>query len=340
MPQKIEYKIKKKTKAISPVIKFIVIPISVIALMLVTIGIYTFSNTNILMRREPKPLEDFANNILPAYSITSFQSLDGITSLSGWFFATKQKPISTVIIVHNQGNNRLIFDVDTTSLYDLFLNNGFNVLSFDLRHSGNSQGTLSTFGYVEWADVLSAISYVRKNSVTKDVLLYGFGSGVSACLLAMNNLPDSIRPNGNIPNTITELGFDKSYIRALILDTPSLSPDDYIMQTCRKSVFLGKILGQYTIPYAVRLSAGSAPAVNLTSLIARTQIPVHLVYQKSLDKIADEKAKAFISERLRLFPNLTTSFEIKAYTAIPAYLYNTKDYSASIIDFLSRFIID
>ncbi|MHB1485498.1 MAG: alpha/beta hydrolase [Saccharofermentanales bacterium] len=337
MSRRKQYKIHKQSHPMPFLVRFFVIPLTVIAILLVFIGIYTFANANILMRQKPKALEDFANNILPAYTNASFPSLDGITNISGWFFSSKQKPVSTVIMVHEQGNNRLQFDVDTAALYDYFVNNGFNVLSFDLRHSGNSKGNLSTFGYAEWADVIAAISYVRRISSTKNVILYGFGSGISSCLIAMEKINPLYQESESVSSLITDLEFDSSYVHGLILDSPDLTSDDYIRESCRSKILLGRILGQYTIPYAVRLSAEAGRNYNLAAIIARTQIPVHLIYRNKGDRFTDERVQEFVNERHRLFPNLTAIYTLPVETTQTSFNYDIDNYMTSIDDFLSRF---
>jgi len=339
MPRRIIYKIKRVPRSRSIVFRFIILPIIIIAFLIVTLGVYTFYNANMIMRMAPKQLDDITNNILPAYSIASFQTFGGVTPLSGWYFPAKKTPVSTVILVHSQGNNRLQFDVDTASIYDFFVNNGFNVLSFDLRHSGNSGGNLSTFGYAEWSDVIAAINYVRKVSSTKDVVLFGFGSGVSACILAMEKLPASAQEQANKDINVLKVDFNRTYIRGLILDSPSLSSDDYVQDVCRSSIFLGKAIGQFTIPYAVRMSAETGGATNLAAMIARTQLPVHMIYKVPSKQSDNDKTVAFVTERQRLFPALTTGYSITSDDPSQSVFSYDKDaYLASIGDYLTRFI--
>ena len=338
MPRRIIYETKRIPRARSFLFWFFILPFTLIAVLVVSIGIYTFSSANAIMRLEPKPLDDFANNILPVYSIASFQTLDGVTTLGGWYFPAKTKAVSTVVMVHGQGANRLEFDVDTASLYDYFVNNGFNVLSFDLRHSGSSGGNLSTFGYAEWADVIAAISYVKKISTTTDVILYGFDSGISACILAMEKLPVSGMNGSASSDSGFKVDFDRSYIRGLILDSPSLSTDDYVQDVCRTEVLWGEWIGQYTIPYAVRLSAEAQGATNLAAVVSRTQLPVHLIYKRTGNESIDDKTEGFIKERNRLLPSLTTIYEITEVTSLPTYTYDMKAYLGSIDDYMNRFI--
>jgi uncharacterized protein len=327
----------------SPFVFSVVIPLSIAALLFVSIGIYSFVGANRIMRVAPEGLDNFPGNILPSYANASFQSLDGLTTLSGWYFTTPGKPVSTVIMVHDHAGNRLQFGTDTVMLYDFFVEQGFNVLSFDLRHSGNSSGNISAFGYGEWQDVLGAIQYVKRVSSTTDVLLYGFGSGVAASLIAFSNLPTPNSELDDYPYNIQVLGFDQRYIRGLILDRPLVSPDDYIGAVCRNELMLGKQIGQHTIPYAVRLSAGNERKYNLAAILARVQLPVHLIHGNYPDDQLRERADIVVEERRRMFPGQTTFLYAEQSAdevfAATRDLTDGNGYLDALQNYLNRFIL-
>jgi pimeloyl-ACP methyl ester carboxylesterase len=337
------YSDKQKRAKSNPFVKFFVAPLTVLALLLVATGIYAFVGANRIMRSSPLGLDNFPSNILPSFSNASFPSLDGLTTLNGWYFTTSQKPVSTVIMVHGYGSTRLPYGTATVSLYDFFVKQGFNVLSFDLRHSGDSSGNISAFGYAEWQDVLGAISYVKRVSSTTDVILYGFGSGVGASLIAMNNLPPKDKVSEDYAYNIQILGYDRSYIRGLILDGPMVSPDDYIKAVCRKELFLGEQIAQYTVPYAVRLSAGNERRYNLAAILTRFQIPVHVIYGNYSDPYLKSSSDVLASERARMFPNQTTLYyvgsEDEPIDALSTEFTDESGYIDSIRQYLNRFIL-
>ena len=68
-----------------------------------------------------------------------------------------------------------------------WLDNGYNVFLYDQRNSGTSSGDISCYGYLEWQDVLGAISIVRKISVTTDVILFGIGTGCTSQVIAYHS---------------------------------------------------------------------------------------------------------------------------------------------------------
>ena len=266
-----------------------------IAILIISAGILSFASANTLMRQKPEQLASISSNVMPPFQVISFQSLDEQTNLSGWMFPAKGDPISTVVMVHDSGRNRLQFGIDMPALYEFFVDAHYNVLSFDLRHAGKSEGQLSAFGYAEWEDVLAAINYARQFTTTKDVLLYGFGSGVTTALFAWSRLPENIsadnpaadinsnaKPVESVKRSVIEqaldkriaaLGFDRSYIRGVLLDTPCVSPDSYIKANYQHGGLLGRVLLQFTVPYAVRLSASSTSQRSLVTILTPGSTP-------------------------------------------------------------------
>lgn len=311
---------------------------SILAVVLILAGALSFSAANNLMRREPKPLDNFSSNILPSFQVVSFNTLDEQTSLSGWFFPAVGEPVSTIILVHDNGKNRLQFGLDMPGLYEFLVNQRMNVLSFDLRHSGKSEGQLSAFGYAEWEDVLAAIQYAKKYMVTKNVLIFGFGSGVSASLLAWQSLPDNIDlPGPDLPATIAKLGFDRTYIRGVMLDTPCISPDDYIRAEYRRGSLLSRGILQWSVPYAVRLSAGSTGQINLVTTLSQIQRPVFIAYSTADNWVGTRRIEPLVRERLRLHPDTTAVYKDEQPGSVSGYLNNQEAYLAALQAYLERY---
>jgi len=311
--------------------------ISVLALVLIAAIAYSFTTANDLMRQKPKALATFSSNIMPDYRLVSFASLDEQTMLSGWFFPAEGEAYSTVVLVHDQGKNRLQFGLDSPDFYRHLVEKGLNVLAFDQRNSGQSDGELSGYGYAEWSDVLAAVRYARKNAATKNVLLYGFGTGVSASLIAWDQLPPAGIDKKDYPENIRKLDFDQSYIIGLMLDSPAASPDDYIRVIYRRQGWLGNNLLQYTVPYAVRLSAGSIGKVNLTALLSRCQLPVFLAYQTQDTWIGSDSILPLVDERQRLNPDLTVVYACDKPGYTDGFLLDRTGYLAALDGFLARF---
>ncbi len=311
--------------------------LSILALIIVSVVSITASTANQIMDRERKPLTNVPSNILPAYSPTSFKAFGEQTNLSGWFFKVDPKkfetPISTVILVHDIDSNRMQFGVDTVDLIESMLANGFNVFLFDLRNSGESDGEMTAFGYLEWQDVLGAIENVRKISVTTNVILYGIGNGCTAALMAMYKLPAEGDNIQSYPKKIQELKFNRSYITGVILDSPAKNSDDYIKPIVKRSSPLG-VITQYTVPYAIRISAGEGSSFDLSSKISQLTVPVCILYGDHDTFIGSSRIAQIVSERERLHPTTTMSHVFSGAVYVGAFKTDSVTYIKTISDFL------
>lgn len=65
-----------------------------------------------------------------------------------------------------------------------FLHEQYDLLLFDLRYFGESEGSLTTLGHREWQDVVAAVEYLRAVGV-RSIALWGFSVGASVALLAL-----------------------------------------------------------------------------------------------------------------------------------------------------------
>jgi len=333
----INYQEPKKKKAGRGFITRVALVLSIIATILIILIVLTVNSANRLMNIEKNYVSNVPSNILPSYSNCSFQSADGQTNLSGWFFKTKN-PVTTIIVVHDTGSNRLPFGVTMIDMIEDWLDSGYNVFLFDQRNSGDSNGDISGYGYLEWQDVLGAISIVKQISVTTDVVLYGIGTGCSSSVIAYNNLPPADVTEAELkkysPN-IRDLGFTKSYVSGIILDSPAKSTDDYIRPVVASKEFMGFIT-QYFVPYAIRISSGESE-VNLASAISRLPIPVCIIYGGHDTFIGADRINQIINERNRLSSNLTQSTMISGAGYLEEYKLNSREYIAAVNHFLKTY---
>ncbi len=313
--------------------------LSILAVILIVLISLTVLSSNHLMNIDRTEVSNVPSNILPSYSTTSFESADGQTALQGWFFKTKD-PISTIIVIHSSGSNRLPFGVQMIDMIEAWLDNGYNVFMFDLRNSGTSGGDICGYGYLEWQDVLGAISIVKQISVTTDVILYGIGTGCTAQLLAYDKLPDAGITEAELasyPQNIRDLEFDKSYITGMIFDSPAKVSDDYIKPLVAQHEFMGFIT-QFFVPYAIRVSAG-AENVNLAADIARLPLPVLIIYGGHDTFIGADKITQIVNERNRLNSGITNSAMISGAGYLEEYSLNKNEYIEVVTDFLDSYFL-
>lgn len=334
----VDYKKTKKRKRNPFIVRFALVLSIVATIIIIMITLTVFSSNN-LLNIDKVDVTNVPSNILPSYSTTSFESIDGQTALQGWFFKT-HNPISTIIVVHDTGSNRLPFGVEMIDMIENWLDNGYNVFLFDQRNSGTSGGDISCYGYLEWQDVLGAISIVRKISVTTDVILFGIGTGCTSQIMAYEKLPS---PNMNdmelnsYSKNIREIGFDRSYIKGMIFDSPAKMSDDYIKPIVAQKEFMG-FLTQYFVPYAIRVSAGSEK-VNLAAEIARLPMPVMIIYGGHDNFIGADKINQIVNERSRLNQSLTKSTMITGAGYLEEYTISKNTYIEAVQDYLDSFFL-
>lgn len=105
-----------------------------------------------------------------------FNSADG-TRLNGWFFTSQTKPeLATIVFFHGNGGN--IANVGW--LAQRFASHGFNVLIFDYRGYGVSDGVASNESDL-YADGDAAVDFLTKQKGIRpeQLVLYGHSLGTS-----------------------------------------------------------------------------------------------------------------------------------------------------------------
>ncbi|MCL2164270.1 MAG: alpha/beta hydrolase [Oscillospiraceae bacterium] len=230
------------------VILAIVIAFFVYALAVAGISAYAGREA---IRPAIKELPPISVNLAVDYSSVNFKSIDGTTTLRGWLFKAPNSE-NIVIMIHGWGENRFNYGAETLDLVETFIDNDFSVLAFDLRNSGDSDQSISTYGLFEKDDVLGAINYAL-NAHFSNIVLFGFSTGANAAILAAAK-PIADRSENPV---VTQQFLDvlSSSVDALILDTPVTDVGDYIMRVLDEKGFdLPYFPFKYTIPFAVNLN--------------------------------------------------------------------------------------
>jgi uncharacterized protein len=137
----------------------------------------------------------------------SFRTSDG-TLLSGDFWAQPQ-PAQTVIISHGYRAARSFLRPVAAIEYAM----GYNVLLFDFRGHGESEGVFTSGGKVEVLDLEAAIlaANVQPETLPHSILIHGFSMGAAVALL----LPP--RPE----------------VAAIVADSPYARSDDILRRLIR-----------------------------------------------------------------------------------------------------------
>jgi dipeptidyl aminopeptidase/acylaminoacyl peptidase len=113
----------------------------------------------------------------------SFATADGLT-LRGWFIPSAKKAAKTVILLHG-------YPADKGNILPAlaFLHTDFNLLLFDFRYLGESDGHYSSAGAKEVEDLLAAIRFLKHRGI-KEVGVWGFSMGGAVGLMAIDKAPE------------------------------------------------------------------------------------------------------------------------------------------------------
>lgn len=134
-----------------------------------------------------------------AYEDVSFNSREDNLMLRGWYLPAGGD--CAIIIVHGGFQHRLDDDVDTLNLAHDLVGEGYNVLLFDLRGRGESEGEGRALSNIE-RDVGGAFDYIMSEGYPPErIYIIGFCSGAaSACIFASQNQVGALVLDGCFAN--------------------------------------------------------------------------------------------------------------------------------------------
>ena len=139
---------------------------------------------------------------------------DGLV-LDGWFIPEKGAD-RTIVICHGAGANKGNF----VWFYGPLSRQGWNVLFFDFRAHGASDGRTTTYGLRERRDVIAAVDWLKRERPAQSRVIVGLGSSQGSMALAL-------------------AAADDPRIDAVILDSPFVSPLELALHHARRVPVIG-----------------------------------------------------------------------------------------------------
>jgi pimeloyl-ACP methyl ester carboxylesterase len=112
-----------------------------------------------------------------------FTTQDGV-QLAAWLLP-HEKAHGNVIFCHGHGRNRGQSAALLPTLHAL----GLNILAFDFRGHGDSEGHTCTFGRCEVHDLCAAVTYLERRCPGQPLFLVGVSLGGAVALQALPELP-------------------------------------------------------------------------------------------------------------------------------------------------------
>jgi len=124
-------------------------------------------------------------NTLRKFNIP-YQSLDLITEdgirLSAWY--TPPRNGAVILLAHGYGDNRPEW------VHEMLAKKGYGVMAWDARAHGESDGNISTIGYLEVLDVKAALDYVLAQPDVEHIGAWGGSMGGATLIRAGAAFPE------------------------------------------------------------------------------------------------------------------------------------------------------
>ncbi|MEX0622141.1 MAG: alpha/beta hydrolase [Candidatus Woykebacteria bacterium] len=156
-----------------------------VALLYLGISVYI---ANAMTSRLAPSIEISPEVISKNYEEVDFQALDGI-NLKGWLFRSKGKNL--IIMVSGLLPNRANVEYLAPMIAKELIEGGYNVLLYDTRSHGLSEGARVGYGSVEGNDVMGAVQFAQtKDFVPKNIGIIADSTGAISTLMVIDQLKE------------------------------------------------------------------------------------------------------------------------------------------------------
>ena len=121
------------------------------------------------------------------YEKIAFKTRDGL-ELRGWFIPSTTGDKRTILMCHGWGDNKGELLKQT---YFLNENGGFNLMYFDFRSHGESEGEITTIGGLETIDFDAAMDWLKaaRPELADNVGVFGLSMGAAVTVASMPRHP-------------------------------------------------------------------------------------------------------------------------------------------------------
>jgi len=165
-----------------------------LVLALLAYGVVSYRVADGITKLERKPLVPAAETVAVSHEDVSFRAADGLL-LKGWWFPAPQaarggaavaRP-KAIVFVHGRGQNRIASSFHPDKIAPIFLARGWDVLLFDLRGHGESEGERYSLGQYEPRDIIAAIDFAAtKAGIAKQrVAVIGESLGAGSAIMTV-----------------------------------------------------------------------------------------------------------------------------------------------------------
>lgn len=129
------------------------------------------------------------------YEQVNLTTTDGM-KLSAWFVPSTKKTDQVIILLHG-------YPADKANLlhWSEFLHQDFHLLFLDFRYFGDSEGSLTTIGFHEQKDLVSAVNYLHNKNFSKiGAMGFSLGGAVAILTASYDNRIKAVVSDSNFAN--------------------------------------------------------------------------------------------------------------------------------------------
>lgn len=153
----------------------------------VLVSLWGFYSSSLLLVGAKLPLLLTPAHLGLAFEEISLTASDGLV-LKGWFVPAASGSSKTIILCHGWGANR--GDIFSSSTF--LLENGYNILTFDFRAHGESQGRYTTLCNKEILDFEAALQFLKnhKPRQSQKIGVLGVSMGSAVAVVGAAKFPE------------------------------------------------------------------------------------------------------------------------------------------------------
>lgn len=277
-----------------------------------------------ITHRGPRPV---AGNPTPAdsgmrYSDVPLAARDG-TKLAGWWIIPEdgvRRPDLAVVVMAHAADAR-----GKASLLELapaLHRAGYILLLFDFRSYGGSEGTRTTYGFLEQQDLDAAVRFARERAVGAPIAILGQGMGATAALMVAAQDMGIVAVVADSPWH----SWDQAFFSRPGADSVTGGFDEQPMT--RRA--LGKAIG-----FGFATSDAREPLVAAPLAASR---PVMAIYGQKDDFIPFRNQIKLVSALGT--PNATWAWRAQGAGHLGAYGSAPEEYGARVVEFLDLSIVE
>ncbi len=224
---------------------------------------------------------------------------DGL-KLKGWWVDSGSK--RTLVILHGYTTSRWAFYVK--KMLEAAVNRGFNVLTFDFRAHGESEGSITTFGLQEFLDLKAALDWLEPRG--DEIFLLGYSMGG---IVAIRGLVEDPRPT------------------AAVADSPPIYADRSAARGLKYFAGLPPSLYPLVKAYGILLGGRN---FNLITYADRVRKPLMLIVGEEDPLVKVEEVREFYEINRRVNPDVELWVGKGGHVRI---MLNEPDYEDRVLSF-------